>query len=122
MIFQLLQIGLQREYFFQVSQLAVFLADTSHCVILLVSILAIFLGFLRVQKLKFHGEDQSIMGDWLIRFAAIGMFAYSTFNIVAGGLSVHTDLKNLLILATGGITIIQVIKIFQIIPKYSKLF
>ena len=32
---------------FQVSQLAVFLADTSHCAILLVSILAIFLGFLR---------------------------------------------------------------------------
>jgi uncharacterized integral membrane protein len=31
----------------QVSQLAVFLADTSHCAILLVSILAIFLGFLR---------------------------------------------------------------------------
>lgn len=36
------------------------------------------------------------------------MFAYATFNIVAGGLSVHSDLKNLLILATGGITIIQV--------------
>lgn len=31
----------------QVSKLAVFLADTSHCAILLVSILAIFLGFLR---------------------------------------------------------------------------
>jgi len=92
----------------QVSQLAVFLADTSHCAILLVSILAIFLGFLRVQKMKFHGEEQSVLGDWLIRFAAIGIFAYSTFNVVAGGLGVHSDLKNLLILATGGITIIQV--------------
>lgn len=109
----------------QVSQLAVFLADTSHCAILLVAILAIFLGFLRyeyeaeswisnngllfrVQKLKFHGEEQSVLGDFLLRFAAIGMFAYATFNIVAGGLSVHSDLKNLLILATGGITIIQV--------------
>ena len=38
------------------------------------------------------------------------MFAYSTFNIVAGGLSVHSDPKNLLVLATGGITIIQVYK------------
>ncbi len=61
-----------------------------------------------MQKLKFHGEDQSILGDFLIRFAALGMFAYATFNCVAGALSVHTDLKNLLILATGGITIIQV--------------
>ena len=62
----------------------------------------------RVQKLKFHGEDQSLLGDVLLRFAAIGLFAYSTFNIVAGALSVHTDPKNLLILATGGISIIQV--------------
>merc|ERR1719445_2422404 len=60
----------------EVSKLAVFLADTSHCAILLVSILAIFLGFLRVQKL-FHGEEQSVLGDFLLRFAAIGMFAYS---------------------------------------------
>ena len=62
----------------------------------------------RVQKLKFHGEDQSVLGDVLLRFAAIGMFAYSTFNIVAGILSVHTDPKNLLIMAVGGISIIQV--------------
>jgi hypothetical protein len=62
-----------------------------------------------VQKLKFHGEEQSVLGDGLLRFAAIGMFAYSTFNIVAGGLGVHSDLKNLLVLATGAITIIQVL-------------
>ena len=68
------------------------------------------MAFFRVQKLKFHGEEQSVLGDFLIRFAAIGMFAYSTFNIVAGGLSVHSDPKNLLVLATGGITIIQVYK------------
>ena len=64
--------------------------------------------FFRVQKLKFHGEDQSVLGDTLLRFAAIGIFAYSTFNIVVGALSVHRDPKNLLILATGGISIIQV--------------
>jgi hypothetical protein len=92
----------------QIGKMAVFLADISHCAILLASILAIFLGFLRVQKLKFHGEDQSVLGDTLLRFAAIGIFAYSTFNIVVGALSVHRDPKNLLILATGGISIIQV--------------
>ena len=58
--------------------------------------------------MKFHGEDTSLLGDNLLRFAATGIFAYSTFNIVAGGLGVHTDLKNLLVFATGAITIIQV--------------
>ena len=59
--------------------------------------------------MKFHGEDQSFLGETLLRFASCGIFAYSTFNIVAGGLGVHTDLKNLLVFATGAITIIQVI-------------
>ena len=58
--------------------------------------------------MKFHGEDQSILGDTLLRLTSCGIFAYSTFNIVAGGLGVHTDLKNLLVFATGAITIIQV--------------
>ena len=58
--------------------------------------------------MKFHGEDQSFLGETLLRFASSGIFAYSTFNIVAGGLGVHTDLKNLLVFATGAITIIQV--------------
>ena len=62
--------------------------------------------------MKFHGEEQSVLGDFLIRFASIGIFAYSTFNMVAGGLGPHSDLKNLLILATGGITIIQVFQLY----------
>ena len=70
-------------------------------------ILSIYFYF-RVQKMKFHGEDQSFLGETLLRFASSGIFAYSTFNIVAGGLGVHTDLKNLLVFATGAITIIQV--------------
>ena len=51
----------------KVSQLAVFLADTSHCAILLVSILAIFLGFLRyIQSgLKIEKIVQWISNEWL---------------------------------------------------------
>ena len=78
--------------------------------------------FFRVQKLKFHGEDQSVLGDTLLRFAAIGIFAYSTFNIVVGALSVHRDPKNLLILATGGISIIQVIVKFSFSEKATKIW
>ena len=58
--------------------------------------------------MKFHGEDQSFLGDNLLRFSSSGILAYSVFNIVAGGLGVHTDLRNLLVFATGAITIIQV--------------
>ena len=64
--------------------------------------------FFRVQKMKFHGEDQSFLGDILLRVSAAGIFAYSVFNVVAGGLGVHSDLRNLLVMAVGGITIIQV--------------
>ena len=71
--------------------------------------------------MKFHGEEQSVLGDFLIRFASIGIFAYSTFNMVAGGLGKHSDLKNLLILATGGITIIQVHSITQWARKFKKV-
>ena len=66
-------------------------------------------SFCRVQKMKFHGEEQSILGDLLLSFSSIGIFAYSTFNIVAGGLGGHQYLKNLLVFATGAITIVQVI-------------
>jgi hypothetical protein len=62
--------------------------------------------------MKFHGEDASFLGDTLLRFSSTGIFAYSTFNIVAGGLGEHTDLKNLLVFATGAITILQVDKLY----------
>ncbi|XP_040571544.1 uncharacterized protein [Lepeophtheirus salmonis] len=93
----------------QVSELAVFLADLSHVVILILAILAILLGFIRVTKMKFHGEDSSILGDYLLRVAACGIIAYAIFNIIAGGLGDYTDLKNLLVLSTGGVTIIQAV-------------
>jgi hypothetical protein len=94
--------------FLQVSQLAVFLADSSHGAILIVAILATLLGFLRIQKLKFHGEDQSSLANVLLLLSSCGIFAYSGFNIVAGGLGEHTDMKNLLVFAVGAVTIIQV--------------
>ena len=63
--------------------------------------------------MKFHGEDQSILGDLLLRFSSLGILAYSVFNIVAGGLGPHNDLRNLLVFATGAITIFQVV--FQLL-------
>ena len=66
-----------------------------------------------MQKLKFHGEDQSFLSDVLLRVSAAGIFAYSVFNVTAGGLGLHSDPKNILVMGVGGITIIQVIGYFK---------
>ena len=58
--------------------------------------------------MKFHGEESSILGDYLLRIAACGIIAYAVFNIIAGGLGDYTDLKNLLVLSTGAVTVVQV--------------
>jgi hypothetical protein len=58
--------------------------------------------------MKFHGEDQSFLGDILLRISACGIFVYSVFNVIAGGLGIHSDLRNILVMAVGGITIVQV--------------
>jgi hypothetical protein len=64
--------------------------------------------FHRVQKLKFHGEDTSSLGNVMLVFSSCGILAYSTFNVIAGGLGRHNDIKNLLVFGTGAISIMQV--------------
>ena len=62
----------------------------------------------RVQGLKFHGEDQSNLGNILLILSACGILGYSTMNVIAGGLGAHNDIKNLLVFGTGAIGIMQV--------------
>ena len=50
-----------------VSQLAVFLADISHASIMLLSLLAILLGFCRIKQIKFHGEEDSLLTTGLLK-------------------------------------------------------
>ena len=64
----------------------------------------------RVQGLKFHGEDQSSLGNILLILSACGILGYSTMNVIAGGLGAHNDIKNLLVFGTGAIGIMQVRK------------
>ena len=54
-----------------VSQLAVFLADISHASIMILSILAILLGFCRIRQMKFHGEDDSVLTDILLKVSHV---------------------------------------------------
>eukprot|EP00090_Calanus_glacialis_P046669 TRINITY_DN9275_c0_g1_i2.p1 TRINITY_DN9275_c0_g1~~TRINITY_DN9275_c0_g1_i2.p1 ORF type:complete len:884 (-),score=100.29 TRINITY_DN9275_c0_g1_i2:461-2989(-) len=92
-----------------VSQLAVFLADISHASIMILSVLAILLGFCRIRQMKFHGEDDSVLTDILLKVAACGVFAYATFSIIAGCLGDYRKPPNLVVMVTGIISIVQVI-------------
>jgi len=92
-----------------VSQLAVFLADISHASIMLLSLLAILLGFCRIKQIKFHGEEDSLLTTGLLKVAALGVFGYATFSIIAGCLGDYRKPPNLVVMVTGIISIVQVI-------------
>lgn len=88
--------------------LAIYLADASHCGLLLLSILAIIIGFCRVKNLKFKTEEQSDLNDILLRVSAFGLFLYAVFSVIAGALNAFTHEPNLLVTVTGLLVILQV--------------
>lgn len=97
----------------QLSLLAIYLADSSHCALMAFSVIAIFIGFIRVQNLKFRCEEQSDLNDILLRISAFGIFIYSTFSIIAGSLNAFTSEPNLLVMVTGLLVVLQVV--FQLL-------
>merc|ERR1719219_3248560 len=103
-----------------VTFVAVYLADISHASIMLLSMLAILLGFCRVRKMKFHGEEHSVLSDVLLKLSACGVFTYSTFSIIAGCLGDYRKMPNLVIMVTGIIAIIQVVIQLLFIPEVGR--
>ncbi|XP_044729803.1 proton channel OtopLc isoform X2 [Chrysoperla carnea] len=89
--------------------LAIYLADVSHCALMGLSIIAIIIGFIRVQHLKFRSEEQSDLNDILLRVSAFGLFTYAVFSVIAGSLNALTSEPNLLVMVTGVLSIVQVI-------------
>ncbi|CAH1390023.1 unnamed protein product [Nezara viridula] len=102
------------------SLLAIYLADVSHCILMALSILAIIIGFIRVQGLKFKGEEQSDLNDILLRVSAFGLFVYSVFSIIAGSLAALTSEPNLLVMITGILSIVQVVLQLLFIADVSR--
>ena len=124
-----------------VSQLAVFLADISHASIMLLSLLAILLGFCRIKQIKFHGEEESLLTTGLLKVrmatshyeqrvdrsikttsvqvASIGVFGYATFSIIAGCLGDYRKPPNLVVMVTGIISIVQVPTIVFIVKTIN---
>ncbi|KRT80262.1 hypothetical protein AMK59_8058 [Oryctes borbonicus] len=111
--------------------LAIYLADVSHCVLMVLSIIAIIVGFVRtrkmksdlnsrVQHLKFRIEEQSDLNDILLRVSAFGLFLYATFSVIAGSLNAFTKEPNLLVMITGALSIIQVVLQLLFIADVSR--
>ncbi|CAB3373036.1 Hypothetical predicted protein [Cloeon dipterum] len=93
--------------------LAIYLADVSHCVVLSLALLAIFIGFCRIRSLKFHTDVTNILNDILLRVSAFGLFIYAVFSVIAGSLSAFTHEPNLLVMVTGILVVIEVV--FQLL-------
>ncbi|XP_046674202.1 proton channel OtopLc-like isoform X2 [Homalodisca vitripennis] len=93
----------------QLGLLAIYLADVSHCALMGLSIIAIIIGFIRVQGLKFQGEEQSDLNDILQRVSAFGLFVYAVFSVIAGALTALTSEPNLLVMITGNLSVVQVV-------------
>ncbi|XP_056646059.1 proton channel OtopLc isoform X2 [Diorhabda sublineata] len=100
--------------------LAVYLAEVSHCALLVLSIIAILIGFIRVKSLKFKKEEQSDLNDILLRISAFGLFLYAVFSVIAGHLHAFSQDANLLAMITGILVVIQVILQLLFIADVSR--
>ncbi|XP_012138352.1 proton channel otopetrin-like a isoform X7 [Megachile rotundata] len=100
--------------------IAIYLADVSHCVLMVLSIVAIIVGFIRVQSLKFKAEEQSDLNDILLRVSGFGLFVYAVFSVIAGSLAAFTHEPNLLVMLTGLLSVAQVILQMLFIADVSR--
>lgn len=94
-------------------RLAIYLADSSHCVIMVLALVAILFGFCRVQSLKFRCEEGSNLNDILLRISAFGLFIYAIFSVISGALNALESEPNLLVAVTGLLAVVQVV--FQLL-------
>ncbi|XP_067134851.1 proton channel OtopLc-like [Centruroides vittatus] len=88
--------------------LAVYLSELSHISLMILTIIAIIIGFFRIKLLRFHSECTDHQRDILLRVAAFGLYAYSMFGIIAGTFSSKSYTPNVLVLVTSCLTILQV--------------
>lgn len=91
-------------------RLGLFLADATHCTLLLVSLIAMIIGTVRARELEFHPEHQEELGNILLRISAIGIYAYSVFSMIAGALTnpVTTEEPPLLVLINALLSVVEV--------------
>lgn len=93
--------------------LAIYLADSSHCALMAFSVVAILIGFIRVQGLKFKCEEGSNLNDILLRISAFGLFIYAIFSVISGALNALESEPKLLVSVTNLLAVVQVV--FQLL-------
>ncbi|XP_054167361.1 proton channel OtopLc-like [Oppia nitens] len=86
--------------------MATLISDISHSALLILSCIAILLGFIKTRRLKFQPADGGLR-DLLLRVAAFGLYIYSFFGVIAGAMELNS-VQHLLVLATSALTILQV--------------
>ena len=93
----------------ELRRLGLFLADSAHCTLLLVSLIAMAIGAYRARELQFHSDHQEELGNILLRVSAIGIYAYSLFSMIAGALTPPTtEEPPLLVLINGLLSLVEV--------------
>lgn len=87
--------------------LALYLGDLSHIVILVLSIIAIVIGFIRVRTLHFNTEKDEELSDILLSVSSFGIYLSAVLGVIS---SCHFSFTKpqLFTLAVSGLTIIQV--------------
>uniref|UniRef100_T1INK3 Otopetrin n=1 Tax=Strigamia maritima TaxID=126957 RepID=T1INK3_STRMM len=91
----------------QYNRIALFFADVTESGVMAISILAMFIGFARIQTLRFRNDRRDALNDLLLRLATFGVYIYAMFSLIAGALEVMEDEPSLLVLITSGVTILQ---------------
>lgn len=92
------------------SVMASLLSDISHSVLLVLSSVAILVGFIKTSKLKFQPVRETAdanLRDLLLRIAAFGLYAYSLFGVIAGAMKLDST-QHVFVLVTNLLTIVQV--------------
>ncbi|CAG7825539.1 unnamed protein product [Allacma fusca] len=94
----------------QLRLLAIYLCDCSHAGLLLISFLATLIGFIRVRRLRFHGDHGSPLRDILLRVSVLGVFSYALFSLIPGTiLGLSLDIPSILVAGTAVLVLLQVI-------------
>ncbi|XP_076362773.1 proton channel OtopLc-like isoform X2 [Tachypleus tridentatus] len=90
--------------------LAIILGDVSHCVLLVLGIFAIIVGFIQIRPLRYFSDrEREQFSSMLLGIAGFGLFLYAIFGIMAGSLSSVSSVSSLLVLINSCLTLVQVI-------------
>ncbi|CAG0922490.1 unnamed protein product [Notodromas monacha] len=90
---------------------AIYLADSAHTALLLISLLVVLIGCCRVKKLKFDPHKEDLLNVLLLRVSGFAVLLYATVTIIAAALrflNPALDVPTLLVLVTAALTVLEI--------------